>query len=206
MEFPNFRTALFEEPMKRYGLFLVLPLLISGCGLVKKNTSYSETPRVHVDAAADAEPASVPESEGIEDVTVEEDASETGSSKVDEVIESAMEYTGVRYKYGGVSKKGMDCSGLLYVSFLENDIPLPRTSDQMAEKGKRIKVSRVQKGDLLFFKTQRGGKKINHVGLVVQVEGDEVKFIHSTTSRGVIVSSLREGYWNYAFVKATRIF
>ena len=47
---------------------------------------------------------------------------------------------------------------------------------------------------------------IDHAGLVVEVEEDEVKFIHSTTSRGVIVSSLREGYWNYSFVKATRIF
>ena len=100
----------------------------------------------------------------------------------------------------------MDCSGLLYVSFLENDVSLPRSSHLMADEGKRIKRSQVQKGDLLFFKTQRGKKKINHVGLVVEVAEDEIKFIHSTTSRGVIVSSLREGYWNYAFVKATRIF
>lgn len=198
--------------MKKYGLFLLLPLLAGGCGLVKKNTSYSDTPRVHVDAAAVAEPAGAPDTDGLEEEAGEEAefsgevTGETGYSKIDGVVESAMGYTGVRYKYGGVSKKGMDCSGLLYVSFLENDIPLPRTSDLMAEKGKRIKVSRVQKGDLLFFKTQRGRNKINHVGLVVQVEGDDVRFIHSTTSRGVIVSSLREGYWNYAFVKATRIF
>ena len=100
----------------------------------------------------------------------------------------------------------MDCSGLLYVSFLEHDIPLPRTSHMIAQEGKHIPVSELQKGDLLFFKTRRGGKKINHAGLVVEVNEDDVKFIHSTTSRGVIVSSLREGYWNYSFVKATRIF
>ncbi|MEM8938226.1 MAG: NlpC/P60 family protein, partial [Bacteroidota bacterium] len=68
-----------------------------------------------------------------------------------------------------------------------------------------IKVGQVQKGDLLFFKTSKSGKRINHVGLVVDVKGDDIKFIHSTTSRGVIVSSLREGFWNYSFVKATRI-
>ena len=75
----------------------------------------------------------------------------------------------------------------------------------MAEKGKRVKINKVQKGDLLFFKTKRRAKKINHVGMVVAVEGDVIKFIHSSSSRGVIVSSLREGYWNKAFVKATRV-
>ena len=99
----------------------------------------------------------------------------------------------------------MDCSGLLYVSFGENDIPLPRVSYQMADEGKKIKLNKVTKGDLLFFKTSKRGKKINHVGLVVDVDGRDIKFIHATSSRGVIVSSLQEGYWNYAFVKATRV-
>ena len=99
----------------------------------------------------------------------------------------------------------MDCSGLVYVSLKENDILFPRTSYNMADEGKRIRVTEVRKGDLLFFKTSKSGKRINNVGLVVAVKGDDIKFIHSTTSRGVIVSSLREGFWNYSFVKATRI-
>jgi cell wall-associated NlpC family hydrolase len=66
-------------------------------------------------------------------------------------------------------------------------------------------MTQVTRGDLLFFKIGKKGKNINHVGLVVEVDGEEIKFIHSTSSRGVIVSSLREGYWNYSFVKATRI-
>jgi cell wall-associated NlpC family hydrolase len=100
----------------------------------------------------------------------------------------------------------MDCSGLLYVSFLEHDYPLPRSSHLLAEEGRQVALSELQPGDLLFFKTLRRAKNINHVGLVVEVDDGEVRFIHSTTSRGVIVSSLREGYWNHAFVKATRIF
>ncbi|MCL4116012.1 UNVERIFIED_CONTAM: hypothetical protein GTU68_054633 [Idotea baltica] len=98
----------------------------------------------------------------------------------------------------------MDCSGLLYVSFGEHDVSLPRVSYHMAEEGKRINVRNVAKGDLLFFKTSRKSKRINHVGMVVAT-GDEIKFIHASSSRGVIVSSLREGYWNSAFVKANRI-
>lgn len=102
-------------------------------------------------------------------------------------------------------RKGMDCSGLLYVSFGEHDIQLPRTSASMAQKGKKIRVKDVEKGDLLFFKTSKGAKRINHVGMVVKVEKDEIKFIHASTSRGVTISSLREGFWNQAFVMATRI-
>jgi cell wall-associated NlpC family hydrolase len=99
----------------------------------------------------------------------------------------------------------MDCSGLVYVAFGENNVPLPRISHEMAETGEHVKIKDVTKGDLLFFKTSKRIKKINHVGVVVAVEDDEIKFIHASTSRGVIVSSLREGFWNYAFVKATRV-
>ena len=120
------------------------------------------------------------------------------------IVNTALGYTGVRYKYGGTTRKGMDCSGLLYTSFGEHDLSLPRVSFDMSRKGIEVGLSQVQKGDLLFFKTSRRGR-INHVGLVVAVENGEVKFIHSTTSRGVIVSSIREGYWSNAFVKATRV-
>ena len=177
--------------MKKIGISILFGLLLSSCGIVKKNTSYSEDRRVHVDANPVSEATSMPEPEKSEPES--EPGSETTSSQADAVIETAMDYTGVRYKYGGQTRKGTDCSGLLYTSFLENDISLPRTSGMMAETGMRIKVTEVQEGDLLLFKTRRG-KKINHVGLVVDVEGDDVKFIHSTSSRGVIVSSLREGY------------
>jgi len=168
---------------------------------MRKNTSYSESRSVRVEAG---------EKPPSEATSVEDEALDTPPTKeidkAEAIIETALEYTGVRYKFGGTTRKGMDCSGLLYVSFLKHDIPLPRTSQMIAQEGKRIRVSELQKGDLLFFKTSRGGKKINHAGLVVEVEEDDVKFIHSTTSRGVIVSSLREGYWNYSFVKATRVF
>ena len=187
--------------MKKHCLIFVLLILLAGCGSARKNTSKAGTRSVHVERGETDLPSNAP---------VEEKSGEPlragDADKAEAVIKTAMEYTGVRYKYGGTTHKGMDCSGLLYVSFLENDIPLPRTSHMIAQEGRPVRVTELQKGDLLFFNTGRGGKKINHAGLVVEVEEDEVKFIHSTTSRGVIVSSLREGYWNYSFVKATRIF
>ncbi|MEH6682149.1 MAG: C40 family peptidase [Sediminicola sp.] len=130
----------------------------------------------------------------------------TSNREANKVINTALEYSGVRYKYGGTTRKGMDCSGLMFVSFAEHNYQLPRTSTEMAEEGKKVRLEEVDKGDLLFFSTGRRNNRINHVGLVVDIDGDDIKFIHSSTSRGVIVSSMREGYWNSAFVKATRVF
>lgn len=186
--------------MRKTFFLLVVCVFLARCGVVKKKTTYSENREVHVaGGTGETVPEATPEKTPEPAPFIEE-------TPADAVVETALTFTGVRYKYGGTNRKGMDCSGLLYTSFLEHDIALPRTSAMLSEEGEKIKVKKVQKGDLLFFKTSRGRTKINHVGLVVDVKDEEVKFIHSTTSRGVIVSSLREGYWNHAFVKATRLF
>ena len=121
------------------------------------------------------------------------------------IIKNAETYNGVRYKYGGTTKKGMDCSGLIYVAFKSEHIVLPRVSRDMAKKGVHIKLNEVKKGDLLFFKTNKKGKGINHVGLVVTLKRGFIEFIHSTTSKGVITSSLTEQYWKAAFIEARRV-
>jgi cell wall-associated NlpC family hydrolase len=131
---------------------------------------------------------------------------ETSVNKlVETVIENAEDYNGVRYKFGGTTRKGMDCSGLIYVSFKKENILLPRISRDMAKKGQLVQLRQVEKGDLLFFKTGKSKKEINHVGLVTRSNKGRIEFIHATTSRGVITSSLKENYWNDAFVEARRI-
>lgn len=181
---------------KKFISFFLLVSAIS-CGVVKKKTTYGKERSVVVEATD--------KKESSREAPIKEYREETIPKKADEIIHTALTYSGVRYKYGGTTKKGMDCSGLLYVAFREHDVSLPRVSYEMVEEGKRIKIKQVVKGDLLFFKTSKKGKKVNHVGLVVAVEGDDIKFIHATSSRGVIVSSLHEGFWNHTFVRATRI-
>lgn len=183
--------------MLRKLLYILIICLVASCGASKKKIAQNQPRSVTV--AAKPMDAPKREKKPSRNVTVAK------RSKADDVIDSALKFSGVRYKFGGTTKKGMDCSGLLYVAFGENDVKLPRTSYHMAEEGKNIRVRDVEKGDLLFFKTSKRSKRINHVGMVVSVEGDEIKFVHSSSSRGVIVSSLREGYWNSAFIKATRI-
>lgn len=116
------------------------------------------------------------------------------------------EFKGVRYRGGGTTKAGMDCSGMVYATFKLFDITLPRSSHEMAKVGKEIKLTEVKKGDLLFFKNNRHRSSINHVGMVVEVtEEGEVKFIHSSTSSGVIISSMNEPYNSRTFVQAGRV-
>ena len=126
-------------------------------------------------------------------------------STINYIIDYAKQFDGVKYKFGGTTKKGMDCSGLVTTAFKSENILLPRTTEGMALKGNPIGINDVQKGDLLFFATKKNKEKINHVGLVTDVRPGYVEFIHATTSAGVIISNLAERYWHFAFVQARRI-
>lgn len=123
----------------------------------------------------------------------------------DKVVYNALQFEGSKYRAGGVTEAGFDCSGLVYTSFNLEKILLPRQSRYMANVGTEITIEQAKKGDLLFFITGRRSKKINHVGLVVSSDDEEVNFIHSSSSSGVIISSLSEKYWKKAFFKATKV-
>ncbi|TPN86134.1 C40 family peptidase [Aquimarina algicola] len=128
----------------------------------------------------------------------------TGNKKIKSIVSYAKTFRGTRYKFGGTTKRGMDCSGLVYTSFKKENVVLPRTSRTMATQGKAISLKKVVVGDLLFFKTNKRKNVISHVGLVVETKG-AIKFIHASTSKGVIISSLNEKYWNKAFASARRV-
>ena len=130
---------------------------------------------------------------------------ESRTSLANDIVKFAKQFKGVRYKWGGTTKAGMDCSGLVFTAFKHQNVLLPRISRDMAKRGKRINLNEVTEGDLLFFKTNKRQAKINHVGLVVSTNKKNIEFIHSTTSKGVITSLLSENYWNKAFIEARRV-
>ena len=130
---------------------------------------------------------------------------ENNISLADKIIDYAKAFDGVKYKYGGNTKKGMDCSGLVTKVFKSEEILLPRRSKDMATFGNKIEVDELQKGDLLFFSTIPNKREISHVGLVTEVRPGFIEFIHATTKAGVIISNLAERYWYFAFVQARRI-
>lgn len=123
----------------------------------------------------------------------------------EKVIENAKEFEGVKYKYGGTTKKGMDCSGLVMTAFEKEDVVLPRSTSDMSNYGDWVDIKDVQAGDLLFFATRKNSRQVNHVAIVTDSRPGFVQFIHSTTSRGVITSTLDEKYWYFAYVQARRV-
>ncbi len=126
-------------------------------------------------------------------------------TRVYNITSYALDFEGTPYKYGGTTRAGMDCSGLVYCSFKQEDIPLPRSSRDMAHKGERLSLEEVNIGDLLFFETDKNRKVINHVGLVVEIDNGHILFIHSSSSKGVMISSLADNYWFDHFVMARRV-
>ncbi|MEN9323274.1 MAG: hypothetical protein RIT03_1339 [Bacteroidota bacterium] len=123
---------------------------------------------------------------------------------VQQLIHAASDELGTRYRAGGTSGDGYDCSGLMYSTFLKFDIELPRSSHEMANLGKKLDRDQIKKGDLIFFRTN-GRKRINHVGMVVEVTPDEIKFIHSSTQLGVVISSTAEPYYARTFAQVNRV-
>ena len=119
------------------------------------------------------------------------------------LLDTAFSYLGTPYRHGGVTRKGMDCSGFVSTTFKSISVPLSRSSQEMATQGRKIRLENVQVGDLLFFKTTKRNR-ISHVGMVVDIDGD-VKFIHSSSKRGVVISSLSEAYYKKAFRMAKRV-
>ena len=121
-----------------------------------------------------------------------------------QLINNAMSFVGVKYRGGGTSTSGMDCSGMVTAVFNIFDLKLPRSSIEMAKVGERCDPKDAKKGDLIFFKT-RGRSVINHVGMVVEVLNDEIKFIHASSSNGVMISSTKEAYYRRAFAQINKV-
>ncbi len=124
-------------------------------------------------------------------------SSKNGASKDQrlrqEITQHAKKYVGVKYKYAGQSPKGFDCSGFTGYVFEKFDINLSRSAKGQATSGKKISLSKAQKGDLLFFKKHGN---VNHVALIVANTKDGIEVIHSTTSKGVMVQNVsKSSYW-----------
>ena len=120
------------------------------------------------------------------------------------IIDSAKVYVGTPYHYGGMSKKGIDCSALIYRAYQKNDLSVPRTSIAQSELGEKVKLEKADIGDLIFFRTTRR-KRISHVGMVIENYNGDIKFIHASSSKGVMISSLEEAYFKKRFVKIKRL-
>lgn len=127
------------------------------------------------------------------------------NGQIQDILKDAQKYLGAPYKYAGNTSAGFDCSGLVTKVFNENNTKLPRRSQDQSTVGRQVNIRDTKPGDLVFFATA-GGSRVSHVGIVHDIGNNgEVKFIHASTSKGVIISSLNEKYWNKAYLFARRV-
>jgi cell wall-associated NlpC family hydrolase len=183
----KYRTSIQE--LERLNPTVIRKLPINYSLIIKE-----ETPSIEI---ITKEIETNPISENIQEVLVQ-------PSIIQFLIETVSKNLGATYRRGGTSLKGFDCSGLIFNAFKEINITLPRSSHQQSKIGTKKDKSQAQKGDLIFFAT-KGKGIINHVGMITEVFEDEIKFIHSSTHSGVIISSMKDPYYSKRYIQINNV-
>ena len=129
------------------------------------------------------------------------------NTKADSLIEYAWTLLGSSYSYGKTGPESFDCSGYIFHVYDKFNVDLPRSSRTQAQVGEPLKVKHIKKGDLLFFKSPTAGNmNIGHVGIAIEDSKDgDVKFIHSSSGRGVVIDSLGSRHYGKRFMEARRV-
>ncbi|HEU0189272.1 MAG TPA: C40 family peptidase [Gallionella sp.] len=123
--------------------------------------------------------------------------------KKPELLATVNEWLGTPYRLGGTSKNAVDCSAFtMNVYSQAYRMNIPRTSDgQYIQYGRSAVDDRDrQEGDLIYFNTLRNGKPVSHVGIWL----DEKRFVHASSSKGVVISSINDTYYRTRYVGANR--
>ena len=174
-------------------LIIVIGLLAGGCGSSRKSAVKNVPERV------DNRPVASPS----DDFDITSATSSVDRQLGSALVRSARQWIGTPYVYGGRSKSGTDCSGMIMVIYSDvAGLTLPRNS--AAQRDYCVSVSRrqLEPGDLVFFTTSKRGGKVNHVGMYV----GNGRIIHASSSRGVIESSLDEKYYATHYHSSGRVY
>lgn len=116
------------------------------------------------------------------------------------LVDQYNHWRGVPYRNGGQSRQGIDCSAFVQLTYRDQfNLQMPRTTSQQSAAGHQVSASRLRSGDLVLFKTGWGER---HVGIYLEKND----FMHVSKSRGVMVSSITEPYWQKRFWQARRVF
>ncbi len=114
--------------------------------------------------------------------------------KIDKAVRVARSYIGTPYVYGGNTKSGIDCSGLIHNAYKTIGITLPRTAKEQSKVGNKKMEGRVRPGDIVYFKFKEKRSKWWHSGMITYADDKTIKFIHASSSRGVVEDTMN-GYY-----------
>ncbi|MCL2596660.1 MAG: NlpC/P60 family protein [Paludibacter sp.] len=127
------------------------------------------------------------------------------NSLADSIIAFGKQFLTVRYRSGGMSEKGFDCSGFTSYLYKNFGYKLMRTASGQAEQLDKVKKGGWQRGDLVFFNGRKRGTRIGHVGMVVDVNDDgSFDFIHASI-HGVRITNSEQNYYKLRYMGAGRV-
>jgi cell wall-associated NlpC family hydrolase len=212
--FLTFSVMLFFNLKTNQKLMLSLvfgAMLFASCSGPKKATATRSHKNTHANRAESAtKKVDISPKDAVVELEVPtempDEIDKAAETKADKVISTARTFIGTPYKYGGMTRSGMDCSGLLINSFTAVKVSLPRSSEAQSKVGTEIKMHDLQPGDLVFFATGNKKNQITHVGLITDVRAkDDIKFIHASSSLGVVETNLFAEYYQKRFRAARRV-
>jgi lipoprotein Spr len=184
--------------MKRIGLFVFFSFILVSCGS-KKKTASNRLPSFEWSEDGDTRTSEKRKrSQELEPLKPSDSSLKYSRKEIEEFLN---DWWGTPHRMGGISKKGVDCSGLMCVIFddlYHDPFQYRRAQDIYTELQPINKKEELQVGDLVFFKV--GGVRIDHVGIYLG-EGD---FAHASSSKGVMVSNLSNSYWYKRYFRGGR--
>jgi probable lipoprotein NlpC len=198
---PDFKSNIL---INGYFISIFCIVLLAGCASNKRVADRRSKPHKHRNERAYRSERNYTHRDRVPAVSKNHEP----ESQVDKVISIARSYTGVPYRWGGTTRSGMDCSGLLMTCFNEADLNIPRTTAEQVKFGRGVRLYELQPGDLVFFAAQKGNpNKVTHVGMVTEVrDKHDVRFIHASTKLGVVENNIYTDYYRKIFIKARRPF
>jgi cell wall-associated NlpC family hydrolase len=122
-----------------------------------------------------------------------------------EIVSFAKDLLGVKYVWGGITPAGFDCSGFVKYVYDHFDINIDRVSTSQATQGVAVDKADLEPGDLVFFDTNGGHNRINHVGIYIG-DGNFIQASSSRSAHKVVISSLTTGFYDDCYMRARRLF
>ncbi len=193
---------MLTAPMKNYGIiYLFTCLILLGCSSARKTTTSRPLSSSVTGPSPDIRSTVVLKKE-MPEVTIN-----TMKLNPQSLVDFAMKQIGVPYLYGSSDRnKGFDCSGFISYVFGHFNIMVPRISYQFTNAGVNIPIEFSKPGDIILFTGSNPNSGIvGHMGIVTENDHGFVKFIHASSSKGVMISTMNS-YFVPRFVKVNRIF
>lgn len=183
--------------MKTFSLFVpvIVIIFVTGCSASRRSTRPEAPTTTQI------------ESNVVIKKKVAERTIDTKNVSPNDIVDFAETLIGVKYKYGSMDKqKGFDCSGFINYVFNHFNISVPRVSVDFTNAGINIPIEFSKPGDIILF-TGSDAKSavVGHMGIITENNNGNVKFIHASESRGVMISGMN-AYFLPRFVKVNRLF